>query len=105
MTAATRIERVIQPDTFTVSRVYQDLEYVGYARIMVAGDGSSGLALSRTVYSLQSEQQPDIFRLSCMKVDFSFYATQPGVEEMQAALGDLLTLGTGNTGRQEQGAR
>ena len=89
--------RVIAPDTFSVSRVYQEMEFVGFTREMYAGDGSSGLVMSRTVLFLQSGQQPDIFRLSCMKLDFSFYASQPTIEEMQIALGDLLTLQRGDS--------
>jgi hypothetical protein len=84
--------RTIAPGTFTVSRIYQEMEFVGFSRQMFAGDGSSGMVMSRTVMFLQSEDQPDIFRLSCMKQDFSFYASQPTLEEMQIALGDILTL-------------
>lgn len=90
-------ERVIVPGTFSVSRIYQEMEFVGFTREVYAGDGSSGLVMSRTVLFLQSEQQPDIFRLSCMKLDFSFYASQPSIEEMQIALGDMLTLQRGDS--------
>ena len=89
-------QRIIQPDTFTISRIYQEMEFVGFARMMYAGDGSSGMVMSRTVLFLQSEQQPDIFKLSCMKQDFSFYASQPTIEEMQIALGDLITVNAGS---------
>ena len=51
---------------------------------------------------LQSEEQPDIFRLSCMKQDFSFYASQPTLEEMQTALGDILTLQSNAPARQAE---
>lgn len=85
-------ERVIAAGTFTVSRVYQEEEFVGFTRQQFAGDGSSGMIISRTTLFLQSEEQPDIFRLSCMKQDFSFYSSQPTLEEMQIALGDILTL-------------
>ncbi len=89
--------RVIQAGTFKVSRIYQEAEFVGFARQQFAGDGSSGMVMSRTILFLQSDEQPDIFRLSCMKQDLSFYADQPTLEEMRIALGDILTLQRGNS--------
>ena len=95
-------ERTIAAGAFTISRIYREMEFVGFARQMFAGDGSSGMVMSRTVMFLQSEEQPDIFRLSCMKQDFSFYASQPTLEEMQTALGDILTLQSNAPTRQAQ---
>ena len=48
--------------------------------------------MSTTYLFLQSEKQPDIFRLSCMRQDESFYARHVTVEEMQDTLGELMTL-------------
>ena len=97
-------KRVISAGTFKVSRIYQEAEFVGFTRQQFAGDGSSGMVMSRTILFLQSGEQPDVFRLSCMMQDFSFYAGQPTIEQMQIALGDILTLQTGtSTNQTEQG--
>jgi hypothetical protein len=37
-----------------------------------------------------------------MKQDFSFYASQPALEEMQIALGDILTLQSNAPTRQAE---
>ena len=88
------VARVIQPDTFTVSRIYQETEFAGFRKMILAGDGSSGLIMSTTYLYLQSEKQPGIFRLSCMRLDMSFYARHVSVNEMRDTLGSMLTLST-----------
>jgi len=86
------IERIVKPQTFTVTRIYRQDNFVGFRKIMLAGDGDAGLIMSTTYLYLQSEKQPDIFRLSCMQQDESFYAHHVTVEEMQNTLGELMTL-------------
>ena len=88
------VARVIQPDTFTVIRIYQETEFAGFRKMILAGDGSSGLIMSTTYLYLQSEKQPGIFRLSCMRLDMSFYARHVNVNEMRDTLGSMLTLST-----------
>ena len=86
------IERIVKPQTFNVTRIYRQEEFVGFRKTMLAGDGDSGLIMSTTYLFLQSEKQPDIFRLSCMRQDESFYARHVTVEEMQDTLGDLISF-------------
>ena len=86
------IERVVKAETFNVARMYRQEEFSGFNKMMLAGDGDSGQIMSTTYLLLQSEKQPDIFRLSCMRVDESFYARQVTIDEMQDTLGDLMTL-------------
>ena len=86
------IERIVKPQTFNVTRIYRKEEFVGFRKMMLAGDGDSGLIMSTTYLFLQSEKQPDIFRLSCMRQDESFYARQVTVEEMQDTLGNLISF-------------
>ena len=86
------IERIVKPQTFNVTRIYRQEEFVGFRKMMLAGDGDSGLIMSTTYLFLQSEKQPDIFRLSCMRQDESFYARHVTVEEMQDTLGDLISF-------------
>ncbi len=86
--------RVIQPDSFSVSRIYQETEFAGFRKMMLAGDGSSGLIMSTTYLYLQSEKQPGIFRLSCMRLDMSFYTRHVSVNEMRDTLGSMFTLST-----------
>ena len=86
------IERIVKPQTFTVTRIYRQDNFVGFRKIMLAGDGDAGVIMSTTYLYLQSEKQPDIFRLSCMQQDESFYASYVTVEEMQDTLGELMTL-------------
>lgn len=85
-------KRVIRPETFTVRRIYRQEDFVGYRRMIVAGDGDSGQIMSTTYLFLQSGKQPDIFRLSCMRLDQAFYARHVTVQEMRDTLGDLVTL-------------
>jgi hypothetical protein len=85
-------ERVVQPEAFTVTRVYRQDDFAGFRKMMLAGDGSSGLIMSTTYLFLQSEKQPGIFRLSCMRLDESFYARHVTVDDMRDALGGLVTL-------------
>ena len=86
------IERIVKPQTFNVTRIYRKEEFVGFRKMMLAGDGDSGLIMSTTYLFLQSEKQPDIFRLSCMRQDESFYARHVTVEEMQDTLGNLISF-------------
>jgi len=86
------IERIIKPQTFNVTRMYRQEDFVGFRKMMLAGDGSSGLIMSTTYLFLQSEKQPDIFRLSCMRVDESFYARHVTIDEMRDSLGGLVTF-------------
>ena len=86
------IERIVKPQTFNVTRMYRQEEFVGFRKIMLAGDGDSGIIMSTTYLFLQSEEQPDIFRLSCMREDESFYARNVTVDDMHETLGDLITL-------------
>ena len=86
------IERIVKPQIFNVTRMYRREEFVGFRKIMLAGDGDSGLIMSTTYLFLQSEEQPDIFRLSCMREDESFYARHVTVDEMRDTLGDMMTL-------------
>jgi len=86
------IKRIVKPQRFNVTRIYRQEEFVGFRKMMLAGDGDSGLIMSTTYLFLQSEKQPDIFRLSCMRQDESFYARHVTVEEMQDTLGSIMTL-------------
>ena len=86
------IKRIVKPQRFNVTRIYRQEEFVGFRKMMLAGDGDSGLIMSTTYLFLQSEKQPDIFRLSCMRQDESFYARHVTVEEMRDTLGDLMSL-------------
>ena len=86
------MERIVQPESFTVSRVYRQEDFVGYKKMILAGDGDSGQIMSTTYLFLQSEKQPDIFRLSCMRLDESFYARHVTVDEIHDTLGDLMSL-------------
>ena len=86
------IERIIKPQTFNVTRMYRREEFVGFRKIMLAGDGDSGIIMSTTYLFLQSEEQPDIFRLSCMREDESFYARHVTIDEMRDSLGGLVTF-------------
>ncbi|MEN8205313.1 MAG: hypothetical protein ABFS24_04785 [Pseudomonadota bacterium] len=85
-------ERVIHPETFSVTRVYRQEDFVGYKKMIFAGDGDSGQIMSTTYLFLHSEKQPAIFRLSCMRLDESFYARHVTVDEMRDTLGDLMTF-------------
>ena len=85
-------ERIVEPETFSVSRVYQQAEFAGFRNVMLAGGGDSGQIMSTTYLFLQSEKQPGIFRLSCMRLDEAFYARHVSLDEMRDTLGGIMTL-------------
>ena len=85
-------EHTIRPDTFSVHRIGQDQFAGRYVKIMVAGDGNYGFIMSTTDFYLQSDRQPEVYRLSCQQLDTAFEARHVTFEEMQQTLGDLFTL-------------
>lgn len=90
--AITASELTVNPDTFSVTRVDQDQLAGRFVKIMVAGDGNYGFIMSTTNFYLQSDRQPEVFRLSCQQLDTAFEARYVTLEEMQQTLGDLFTL-------------
>jgi len=62
--------RAVKADTFRVTRVEHDTDYASAANLMYAGpvgysDGGPLAIIYSVTFSLQSTQQPDVFRLSC----------------------------------------
>lgn len=87
------IARTVQPETFTVTGIRRDRDMAGFRHMMVAGGGGDyNLVVSTTVIQLISEQQPDVFRLSCMQLDEPYRARHVSTEAMRKTLGDYFTL-------------
>ena len=85
-------ERIVEPETFSVSRVYQQADFAGFRNVMLAGGGDLGQIMSTTYLFLQSEKQPGIYRLSCMRLDEAFYARHVSLDEMRDTLSGIMTL-------------
>lgn len=62
--------RVVQADTFGITRVTRDTDYVAnkmpvYAGRLTSTPGNPMAIIYSVTFSLQSRQQPDVFRLRC----------------------------------------
>ena len=88
--------RVVKPDTFTVTRIVDRREDVStrwprYAGLVMGSDGPSHLTFSTTMY-LESQLQPDVFRMDCKRWDWPPTGEFLSINEMREALGDYFTL-------------
>ncbi len=97
--------RTIEPDTFTISRVYRDeTEFVQSQPIRVAsllhisgavGGGGARLIVQTTVMDLHSDKQPSVRRLVCAGgFALEYYATPPTMEEITKILQGIAQLKT-----------
>lgn len=95
--------RTINPDIFNVSRVVLDEEIVSLlpklASLVTSAGGhgfySSGGATAvvyATVMYLESETQPDVFRLSCQHWDDPALGEHLSLQDIALALGELITI-------------
>ncbi len=89
--------RVVNPDTFRVIRIVDQLEAVSidtptYAGLgMLSGDYPSHFTWVTMMY-LESKIQPDVYRMSCMRWDWLVMGEYLSINEMRRALGDHFTL-------------
>ena len=89
--------RVVDPDTFVVTRIVDQREDVStewprYAALGMSGvDGPVHLTYSTTMY-LESKIQPDVFRMNCKRWDWPATGDFLSINEMRQALGDYFTL-------------
>ena len=89
--------RVVQPDTFVVTRIVDRREDVArqwprYAALgMALGDGPVHLTFSTEMY-LKSNTQPDVFRMNCKRWDWPNIGEFLSINEMRQSLGDYFTL-------------
>jgi hypothetical protein len=97
--------RTIQPDTFTINRVYRDeTEFVQSQPIRVAsllqfsgavGSGGARLIVQTTVMDLHSDKQPAVRRLVCAGgFALEYYATPPTMQEITEILQGVAQLTT-----------
>lgn len=92
--------RTVVPDTFVVTRIVDESEDVStqtprYASLHLASgggvDGPIHLTFSTTMY-LESNRQPDVFRMNCKQWDWPPTGDFVSINEMRQALGDYFTL-------------
>lgn len=89
--------RDVKPDRFTITRVVEDTEMTSaFPMPPVASFGfASGIPAVytySTYFSLHSDKQPDVFRMTCMhweSIIDDHYLTVP---QMREAMGELFTL-------------
>jgi hypothetical protein len=85
--------RTVQPDTFTVTRTHRDRFMAFISGMMLASDGGDyNPVMSSTEFFLHSERQPEVFRLTCQQLDDPYRVHHLTVDEMQEALGGIMTL-------------
>ncbi|MGD8639579.1 MAG: hypothetical protein PVG89_03070 [Gammaproteobacteria bacterium] len=98
-------KQVIQPETFTITRVTYENYLVRADSVMLAqvgigisigGVGGDGDAPTADVYTtffyLESETQPDVSRLLCEYWEDPADARHLMLEEIQQALGDIISI-------------
>jgi len=89
--------RVVNPDTFVITRIVDQREDVSikwpsYAGLgMAHGNGPVHLTFSTTMF-LESKIQPDVFRMNCKRWDWPVIGEFLSINEMRMALGDYFTL-------------
>ena len=81
---------VIQPQTFTVTRSFQQRDYTWAAGLKVAGFRTNR-NLS-TIMEIEALTQPDITELICSRWDSPRLANAVTIAEMQDTLGQLVRL-------------
>ena len=93
--------RTVAPDTFVVTRILDQREDVvtrwpRYASLVIAdgggGDGGPMHQNYSTTMWLDSNTQPDVFRMSCRRWDTINTGDYLSINEMRRALGDYFTL-------------
>lgn len=91
--------RIVKPDTFTVIRIVDRREdvstrwpvYAGLGLSLSYGDGPIHMTYSTAMY-LESDVQPDVFRMDCKRWDDPTIGEYLSIREMRDALGDYFTL-------------
>lgn len=89
--------RVVNPDTFVVTRIVDQIEDVSIswpthaALGMAFADGPVHLTYLTTMY-LESKIQPDVFRMNCKRWDWPATGEYLSINEMRQSLGDYFTL-------------
>jgi formylmethanofuran dehydrogenase subunit A len=89
------VERIIQPDVFTITRVAHEIENVMLVPSVVAShDTGNGAPHENymTILYLHSDRQPDVFRMTCQHWEDPSDAQHLTIKQIRQALGDLFTL-------------
>ena len=89
--------RVVKPDTFLITKVVDENEFTGlykvqYAsRFMQVHDAPETITYATVMY-LQSDIQPDVFRMTCKHWESVVDDRYLTISEMRKAMGDILSL-------------
>jgi hypothetical protein len=86
--------RTVKPETFTVTGIHRDHFMAGFRELKLAfsGGGDYNMVMSTTTIALHSPGQPEVFRLSCQKLDEPYHRSHVSLTGMQETLGALFTL-------------
>lgn len=86
--------RTVHPETFTVTGITRDRYMAWLEGQMVASGAGNGynMVMSSIIYSLHSDTQPDVFRLTCQQLDEPAMARYVTLDGMRKALGNWFTL-------------
>ena len=80
---------VVRPQIFTITRSFQRRSFTWAYDVQIAGDESTDMS---TVMELDSDIQPDIVRLVCMRWGSRRLDGFLTINEMQTTLGSLVSL-------------
>lgn len=91
------IPETINPDTFFIYKVVDEMQSVSLEKKMVArlgmfNDGGSSDFNYTTIMYLRSGSQPDVLRLSCRHWESAEDNNYLTIKEMRQAMGDIFTL-------------
>lgn len=97
--------RIVEPDSFRVKRSVQEMQMgsrtpdyqvaaIGIGVFIGANgdDGGAAFQLFATQLFLQSERQPDVYRLSCQQWGYLDTGEHVSISDMRRALGSVMTL-------------
>ena len=88
-------ERVVEPDSFTVTRTVRETENVSLMPAIVAARIKHNGAPHEnymTVLYLHSDKQPDVFRMTCQHWEDPSQGDHLTVKQMRQTLGELFIL-------------
>ena len=89
--------RIVQADTFVITRVSRDTDYVSSGSLQYAGPlkGSPGNPMAiiySVIFSLKSKIQPDVFRMACAHWADPLAGTDLTLAEVRQTLQPLMVM-------------
>lgn len=97
--------RTVEPDTFVIYRIVDEMQEVSAGRPMYAANGGFAMLVMSdgpiwynftTQMYLQSGRQPDVYRMTCRHLEELWKSRYLSIRQMRDAMGKVLTLESDN---------